>query len=100
MNGIGSNRSLQKLTIKLSGIPPCIKRIESNLHAAIEEVVFTDRSEELCSALDNAFSKNKTLIEVNLINLRFCGRLIDCIGKGLKVNKSVKMLSMQGNLMV
>jgi len=72
--------------------------IEGCLHAPLDELAFTDRSEELCSSLENSISKNHSLVELNFINLRFAGRIIDCIGKGLRINKTLKTLSIEGNL--
>ena len=70
------------------------------MHAPLDELVFTDHSEDLCSSLENAIGKNKSLVELNFINLRFAGRIVDCIGKGLKLNRSIKALNISGNLIV
>ncbi len=109
-NGVSENISLTKLTIKLGGTDSFVwffvfrvsqnPPIEASIHAALDEVVFTDRSEELCNALETALSRNRSLVELHLINLRFADRLIDSIGKGLKVNRSLKSLNLQGNLIV
>ena len=74
--------------------------IGSSLNASLENVTFTDRSEELCTALENGIGKNTSITEMSLINMRFSDRLIDSVGKGLKANKTLKMLNLQGNLMV
>jgi len=85
------NTSLSKLAIKLnSGV----------LNDSSEDIVFTDRSEELCSALDQGIAQNKNLTELHLVNLRLGGRLIDCIGKGLRVNNTLKILTIPGNQIV
>lgn len=46
------------------------------------------------------FGKNNSLQEIALVNMRFADRLIDSIGKGLKTNKTLKKLNLEGNLIV
>ena len=74
--------------------------IDSSLHAAIDDTVFTDRSDELCTSLETVLTKNKSMNELHLVNLRFANRLIDSIGKGVKLNKTLKILDLSGNSIV
>jgi len=64
---------------------------------AAEDLVFTDRSEDLSAALELLFAKNKSITDMELLNLRFGDRLIDSIGRGLRSNTTLKVLNMQGN---
>ena len=67
------------------------------MHVAAEDLVFTDRSEDLSAALELLFAKNKSITDMELLNLRFGDRLIDSIGRGLRSNTTLKVLNMQGN---
>lgn len=98
--GISQNTSLTKLIIRLNGISKYLFiYLDSCLNSPLEDIVFTDRSEELCSALETFFSKSTSIKEMELGNLRFSDRLIDSIGKGLQVNKFLKVLNLRGNSM-
>ncbi len=51
-------------------------------------------------AIENALSKNNSITDLDLVNLRFADRLIDAVGRGLRTNKKLRSLNMSGNLMV
>ena len=72
----------------------------SVLRGGNDNLVFTERSEELNNALENGRGGNTSLEESELINLRLENILIDSIGKGIRVNKTLKSLNISGNLMV
>lgn len=91
LNALAKNSSLELFSVRLS---------DSSLTAGKDNIIFTDRSDELCDALENGIGKNQSIINMELVNLRLCNSLIDYIGKGLKTNTQLKSLNISGNLMV
>lgn len=91
ISALSDTTTLKKLVIKLNG---------SLLREDKENVIFSNRSEELSSALENAIGANMSLEELQLVNLRFGNLLVDAVGKGLKHNKALRTVNLSGNLMV
>jgi len=91
MSALGETKTLKKFIIKLNS---------SLLREDKENVVFSDRNENLSTAIENGIGTNTTLEELQLINLRFSNLLMDYIGKGLRDNKTLKRVNVSGNLMV
>ncbi len=74
--------------------------VVSGTKSARDSAIFTSQSVELCSALEASLAKNGSITELELVNLRFADRLIDCVGRGLRANKKLRYLDMSGSLMV
>ena len=91
MQSLAENTSLVKLTVKIDN---------AELNDASENNVFTDGSVELCDALERGIGSNTSIVDLDIANLRFSGRLFDAIGRGLHLNQKIKNLSMTGSLMV
>ena len=98
-DGLAMNKSVKKLSIRFTGRffvnKIGINQIDMKNYKEVE-----DKSIRLCNALKNFFDQNQSMNTLELINLKFGGKLIRAIGNGLINNQSLVTLKLPGNLIV